>query len=407
MRKVLVMEEKNDFVVRPLYMDRIRPYIGKSIIKILVGQRRVGKSYILKAVADEVRRLNPDANFISINLEDFAFAHITDAATLHSEIQSRIVAGCKNFIFLDEIQEVADFDRVVRSLLLDSDNDIYITGSNSSMLSSEMASRLAGRSIEIYVHPLTYSEFLDFHSYQDSDESVQAYLRYGGMPYLRNLPNRNTWDEYLSGVTDAVVYRDVVSRQGLRNTDFLQRLMLYLADNVGNIFTAKKIADYLKSQRIASSTSGVQSYIEYLEDAFIVNRARRWDIVGKRFFEIGEKIYFEDLGIRNAIIGYRPNDIGGLLENAVFNHLQSRGYRVSVGAMPRGREIDFIAEKDNEYRYIQVALTIVDPTTAVREFGNLEKIPDNYEKTVITLRDDFPNTVNGIYHQSLRKFLLS
>lgn len=227
------------------------------------------------------------------------------------------------------------------------------------------------------------------------------------MPYLRNLPDRNTWDEYLSGVTDAVVYRDVVSRHGLRNTDFLQRLMLYLADNIGNIFTAKKIADYLKSQRIASSTSGVQSYIEYLEDAFIVNRARRWDIVGKRFFEIGEKIYFEDLGIRNAIIGYRPNDIGGLLENAVFNHLQSRGYRVSVGAMPRGREIDFIAEKDNEYRYIQVALTIVDPTTAVREFGNLEKIPDNYEKTVITLRDDFPNTVNGIHHQSLRKFLLS
>lgn len=227
------------------------------------------------------------------------------------------------------------------------------------------------------------------------------------MPYLRNLPDHNTWDEYLSGVTDAVVYRDVVSRHGLRNTDFLQRLMLYLADNIGNIFTAKKIADYLKSQRIASSTSGVQSYIEYLEDAFIVNRARRWDIVGKRFFEIGEKIYFEDLGIRNAIIGYRPNDIGGLLENAVFSHLQSRGYRVSVGAMPRGREIDFIAEKDNEYRYIQVALTIVDPTTAVREFGNLEKIPDNYEKTVITLRDDFPNTVNGIHHQSLRKFLLS
>ena len=193
----------------------------------------------------------------------------------------------------------------------------------------------------------------------------------------------------------------------MRGTDFMQRLMLYLADNVGNIFTAKKIADYLKSQRITSSTSSVQSYIGYLEEAFIVNRARRWDIDGKRFFVIGEKVYFEDLGIRNAIIGYRPNDIGGLLENVVYNHLRSSGYKVSVGVMSQGREIDFIAEKDNEYRYIQVALTVLDGDTAAREFGNLAKIPDNYEKTVITLRDTSPNTLNGIRHQSLREFLLS
>ena len=193
----------------------------------------------------------------------------------------------------------------------------------------------------------------------------------------------------------------------MRGTDFLQRLMLYLADNVGNIFTAKKIADYLKSQRITSSTSSVQSYIGYLEEAFIVNRARRWDIDGKRFFVIGEKVYFEDLGIRNAIIGYRPNDIGGLLENVVYNHLRSSGYKVSVGVMSQGREIDFIAEKDNEYRYIQVALTVLDGDTAARKFGNLAKIPDNYEKTVITLRDTSPNTLNGIRHQSLREFLLS
>ena len=401
------MEEAGDIIARPLYMDRIRPYIGKNIIKTLVGQRRVGKSYILRAVAEEIRRQNPEANFININLEDFAFSHIKDAAALYSEITSRIAAGRKNCIFLDEIQEVADFDRVVRSLILDPGNDIYLTGSNSSMLSSEMASRLAGRSIEVHVHPLTYSEFLEFHSRQDSDEAVQAYLRFGGLPYLRNLPDQSTWNEYLTGVTDAVVYRDVVSRHALRGTDFLQRLMLYLADNVGNIFTAKKIADYLKSQRITSSTSSVQSYIDYLEEAFIVNRARRWDIDGKRFFVIGEKVYFEDLGIRNAIIGYRPNDIGGLLENVVYNHLRSSGYKVSVGVMSQGREIDFIAEKDNEYRYIQVALTVLDGDTAAREFGNLAKIPDNYEKTVITLRDTSPNTLNGIRHQSLREFLLS
>lgn len=400
------MEEIFNIIVRPLYMDRIRPYIGKNIVKILTGQRRVGKSYILKTIAEEIRRMNPDANIISINLENFAFAHITDAASLHTEISSRIIENNKNFIFLDEIQEVDDFDRVVRSLLLNPDNDIYITGSNSKMLSSEMASRLAGRSVEIHVHPLTYREFLQFHSFMDSEESLDAYLRYGGLPYLRNLPAAKTWGEYLSGIADAVVFRDVVSRHSIRNIDFLRRLLLYLADNIGKIFTAKKIADYLKSQHITSSITGVQSYIGYIENAFIVNRARRWDIEGKRFFEIGEKIFFEDLGIRNAIIGYRPNDIGGLMENVVYNHLNSSGYKVTVGVLPQGNEIDFIAEKENEYKYIQVAVSVNNEATMQREFGNLEKIPDNYEKIVVTLRDSSPNTYKGMRQLTLRQFLL-
>lgn len=400
------MEETSDIVIRSYYLDRIRPYIGKGLIKILVGQRRVGKSYILRSVAEEVRRSQPEANFISINLEDFAFYHISNAEELHREISSRLVDGKKNYIFLDEIQEVAGFDRVVRSLILKSDIDIYITGSNSMMLSSEMASRLAGRSIEIHVHPLTYREFLEFHSCDDSDEALEKYLRFGGLPYLRNLPDQATWGEYLSGITDAVVYRDVVSRHSLRNTDFLQRLLLYLSDNIGKIFTAKKIADYLKSQRVATSITGVQSYIGYVEEAFIINRARRWDMEGKRFFEIGEKIFFEDLGIRNAIIGYRPNDIAGLMENVVYNHLKSSGYDVKIGVISQGREIDFIAEKDKEYRYVQVACSVLDDTTADREFGNLTKIPDNYEKTVVTLHESAPNTFKGIRQMTLRDFLL-
>ena len=400
------MEETSDIVIRSYYLDRIRPYIGKGLIKILVGQRRVGKSYILRSVAEEVRRSQPEANFISINLEDFAFSHISNAEELHREISSRLVDGKKNYIFLDEIQEVAGFDRVVRSLILKSDIDIYITGSNSMMLSSEMASRLAGRSVEIHVHPLTYREFLEFHSCDDSDEALEKYLRFGGLPYLRNLPDQATWGDYLSGITDAVVYRDVVSRHSLRNTDFLQRLLLYLSDNIGKIFTAKKIADYLKSQRVATSITGVQSYIGYVEEAFIINRARRWDMEGKRFFEIGEKIFFEDLGIRNAIIGYRPNDIAGLMENVVYNHLKSSGYDVKIGVLSQGREIDFIAEKDKEYRYVQVACSVLDDTTADREFGNLTKIPDNYEKTVVTLHESAPNTFKGIRQMTLRDFLL-
>ncbi|MDE6644642.1 MAG: ATPase, partial [Muribaculaceae bacterium] len=169
------------------------------------------------------------------------------------------------------------------------------------------------------VHPLSYKEYLEFHSMEDSDESIDQFLRYGGMPYLKNLPLIQTWNEYLTSVTDALVYRDIVSRHSLRNNDFLQRILLFLADNIGQIFTAKRIADYLKSQRVSGTVTSVQTYANYICEACIVNKARRWDIDGKRFFEIGEKYYFEDLGIRNAIIGYRPMDMGGILENAVYN----------------------------------------------------------------------------------------
>lgn len=401
------MEERSDIIIRQMYMDRIAPYIDHNIIKVLVGQRRVGKSYILKAVADEIMHRNPDANLVTINLEDFAFSHITDATSLHEAISSQLSEGKKNYIFLDEVQEVEGFDKVIRSLNLDSGNDIYITGSNSRMLSSEIASRLAGRSMQIHVHPLTYREFLEFHSYSDSDESLATYLRFGGLPYLMHLPDQSTWAEYLSGITDAVVYRDVVSRHSLRNPDFLQRLLSFLADNIGQIFNAKRISDYLKSQRVSTSVTGVQTYLSYLEEAFIINRARRWDIEGKRFFEIGEKIFFEDLGIRNSIVGYRPNDIGGLMENVVFNHLAASGYDVKIGVTQQGREIDFIAEKNNEYRYIQVAVSVTDDDTARREFGNLSDIPDNYEKTVVTYAESAPNTFKGIRQMSLREFLLT
>lgn len=399
------MEETIGIIERPLYMERLKPYIGKNIIKVLTGQRRVGKSYILKSVAQHVRRNDPTANIITIDLEDFAFSHIMDAKALHDEISGRIKEGCSNYIFIDEVQEVEDFEKVIRSLNLNPANDIYVTGSNSKMLSSEISTKLAGRRIEIQVHPLSYVEFLDFHKMEDSDDSMTEYLRYGGLPYLVNLPQRNTWGEYISGITDAVVYRDIVSRHSLRNHDFLQRLLLFMADNIGQIFTAKRIADYLKSQRISSSVGSVLTYAEYVEEAFVVNRSRRWDIEGKRFFEIGEKFFFEDLGIRNSIVGFRPHDISGLMENAVYNHLMILGYEVKTGVLAGGKEIDFVAEKDGENLYAQVAMTVTDEATAEREYGNLAGIPDNYEKIVVTYRDSFPNTVNGIRTLSLREFL--
>lgn len=406
MQKALNTMKTLDIIPRPLYLDRILPYAGCGMIKVLTGQRRVGKSYILSAIEDELHRRDPEGNLIHIDLEDFAFLHITTAAALNDEIVKNLSKeGRRNYIFIDEVQEVADFDKVIRSLNQNPLNDIYVTGSNSSMLSSEIASRLAGRSLEFRIHPLSYVEFMSFHDLSDSDDTLGLYLRYGGMPYLRNLPAQATWGEYLGNVTDAIVYRDVVARHKIRNTDFLERIMLYLADNVGKIFTAKRIADYLKSQRAGGTVNSVQAYADYVCDAYLLNKAKRWDIEGKRHFEIGEKYYFEDLGIRNAIIGYRPMDIGGLMENVVYNKLVTDGYDVKVGVMDKGREIDFVAERGGEYLYIQVSVTVRDEETARREFGNLESIPDNYEKLLITLHDTAPNTLNGIRMLTLRQFL--
>lgn len=401
------MDETFNIISRPLYTDRLLPYVGKNIIKVLTGQRRVGKSFILKSVAQHIRDTDPSANIISIDLENFAFSHVTDARSLHNEIVTRLREGEKNYIFIDEVQEVEGFDKVIRSLNLDPANDIYITGSNSSMLSSEISSNLAGRRIEMQVHPLTYQEFIEFHNMEDCDTSMTEYLRFGGLPYLVNLPQTATWSEYISGITDAVVYRDIVSRHSLRNNDFLQRLLLFMADNIGQVFTAKKIADYLKSQRISSSVGSVMNYVGYVEEAFVINRSRRWEIEGKRFFEIGEKYFFEDLGIRNSIVGFRPHDISGLMENAVYNHLRANGYEVKTGILAGGREIDFVAEKGGERLYVQVAMTVTDKATADREYGNLASLSDNYEKILVTYRDSFPNTINGIKTVALREFLTS
>ncbi len=392
-------------IPRPHFLNQILPFVNKQLIKVLTGQRRVGKSYILRSIESEIRKSDANANFIHIDLEDFAFSHIKDAATLHDEISGKLASKGRNYIFIDEIQEIRDFDKVVRSLNLNPENDIYITGSNSAMLSSEIGSRLAGRCVEFRIHPLSFTEFLEFHRFENSDEALDAYLRFGGMPYLRNLPESASWSEYLSGLTDAIVYRDIVGRHSIRNNDFLQRLVLFLADNIGRIFTAKRIADYLKSQHISSSVAIVQTYAEYIREACLVNKVRRWDIEGKRYFAIGEKYFFEDIGIRNAVIGYRPADIGGIMENAVYNKLAFDGYETKTGSFAKGKEIDFVAERDGERKYIQVAVNVDDRATYEREFGNLMDIPDNYEKIVVTLRDSAPNTREGVRMLSLREFL--
>ena len=388
------------------YIDRIKPFMQKSVVKVLTGQRRVGKSFLLYQLIEEILGEEPDANIIYINLEDFAFSSLQTAEDLHSYIISHSKEKAKNYIFIDEIQDIPGFEKVIRSLLLNEDNDIYITGSNAKMLSGELATYLSGRYIEFKIYSLSYSEFLEFHGLTESETSYELYSRYGGLPYLLNLPLEDeTVNEYLKSVYSTIVFRDVVSRYKLRNTLFLEKLIQFLSENIGNLFSAKNISDYLKSQHTTISVNQIQSYTEYLNNAFLIHRVERYDLIGKRVFEIGEKYYFENMGIRNIVVGYRITDKAKILENLVYNHLLYKGYDIKVGYYG-DKEIDFVGEKNGEKLYIQVALKIDSDKTAEREFGNLLKIQDNYPKIVVT-KDTFSgNSYEGIRHCPIRQFLM-
>ena len=388
------------------YIDRIKPFMQKSVIKVLTGQRRVGKSFLLYQLIEEILAEEPDANIIYVNLEDFTFSSLQTAEDLHSYIISHSKEKVKNYIFIDEIQDIPGFEKVIRSLLLNEDNDIYITGSNAKMLSGELATYLSGRYIEFKIYSLSYSEFLEFHGLTESETSYELYSRYGGLPYLLNLPLEDeTVNEYLKSVYSTIVFRDVVSRYKLRNTLFLEKLIQFLSENIGNLFSAKNISDYLKSQHTAISVNQIQSYTEYLNNAFLIHRVERYDLIGKRVFEIGEKYYFENMGIRNIVIGYRITDKAKILENLVYNHLLYKSYDIKVGYYG-DKEIDFIGEKNGEKLYIQVALKIDSDKTAEREFGNLLKIQDNYPKIVVTEDTFSGNSYEGIRHCSIRQFLM-
>lgn len=388
------------------YIDRIKPFMQKSVAKVLTGQRRVGKSFLLYQLIEEILAEEPDANIIYINLEDFAFSFLQTAEDLHSYIISHSKEKAKNYIFIDEIQDIPGFEKVIRSLLLNEDNDIYITGSNAKMLSGELATYLSGRYIEFKIYSLSYSEFLGFHRLTESETSYELYSRYGGLPYLLNLPLEDeTVNEYLKSVYSTIVFRDVVSRYKLRNTLFLEKLIQFLSENIGNLFSAKNISDYLKSQHTTISVNQIQSYTEYLNNAFLIHRVERYDLIGKRVFEIGEKYYFENMGIRNIVIGYRITDKARILENLVYNHLLYKGYDIKVGYYG-DKEIDFIGEKNGEKLYIQVALKIDSDKTAEREFGKLLKIQDNYPKIVITEDTFNGNSYEGIRHCPIRRFLM-
>ena len=389
------------------YIARIVPFMRKPLIKVLTGQRRVGKSYLLFQLMEQVQNEEPDAHIIYINREDMKFDFMRTALDLNNYILANRKEGVRNFIFIDEIQDIAEFEKALRSLLLDESNDIYITGSNARLLSSELATYLSGRYVEFKVYSLSYTEFLQFHELENNADSYDLYARYGGLPYLINLQlNDDVVNEYLKSIYSTIVFRDVVSRYSLRNTAFLEKLIQFISENIGSLFSAKNISDYLKSQHTQISVNQIQNYVEYLTNAFLIHRVGRYDLVGKRFFEIGEKYYFENMGIRNVIIGYRLQDRAKILENIVYNHLLYRGYTIKVG-ISASSEIDFVCEKGSEKLYVQVTLRLDSETTIERDFGNLLKIQDNYPKIVVSEDDFRGNSYEGIRHVFIRDFLMT
>ncbi len=394
-------------IERTLYLEKIKPFIGKSLIKVLIGQRRVGKSCLLLQIKKIISDTYPDTQIVYINKELHEFANIKNSTDLFDYVKGNVDESKKVALFIDEIQDIEEFEIALRDYVTRSNFDIYCTGSNSNMLSSDIATVLSGRYVEIKVYSLSYSEYLLFNNEIDSLEAFNNYMQYGGLPYLRYLGNEDqVVYEYLKNIYNTILLKDVISRFKIRNVNFLENLILFIADNTGSIVSSKKISDYLKSQKINISTQVVIEYLKYLESSLLILKVKRSGIVGKKIFEIGEKYYFEDIGIRNSIVGYRINDIHKILENIVFHHLLIAGYVVTVG-VEKQKEIDFVAQKGSERIYIQVAYLLNSDKTIDREFGNLIDIDDNYPKYVVTMDNiNESATYRGIKRLHVKDFCL-
>lgn len=393
------------YIKRPIYLNQIKPFIDKDIIKVIIGQRRVGKSYLLFQIIDEIKKKNKTANIIYINKELNEFDKIKNEKDLLNYIKKNS-KNKKSYIFIDEIQDVENFEKALRSLKAEGKYDIYCTGSNANLLSSEIATYLSGRYIEIKVYGLNYIEFLEFHDLEENTDSFLKYIKYGGLPYLINLElNDEIVYHYLKSIYNTILLKDVVDRYNIRNISFLENLIDYLADNIGSLVSAKKISDFLKSQKINISPNIVLDYLSFLVNAFFVFKVSRSDIQGKKIFEINDKYYFEDLGLRHSLIGYNQTDINKVLENLVFLHLQILGYKITVGQL-KEKEIDFVCEKNNKKIYVQVAYLINDKNKN-REFGNLLQIKDNHHKMVVSSDELIDKSeYKGIKHYNIRKFLM-
>lgn len=396
-----------ELLLRRSYFEKIECYLGKQTIIVLVGQRRVGKSCILKSLRD-MKLAEEKSNVIYIDKEKREFDDIKNYVDLNTYIEAHFKTDCHNYIMIDEVQDIAEFERTVRSYRTEPNTDVIITGSNARMLSTDLATLIGGRYKEIRVMPLSYIEFLAFHNLTDGEDALAAYIEYGGLPGLVLMGLGDSGREYQADIYHTVLLKDVVMRNAIRNVTFLENLVRFMADNTGKIISANNISKYMRSQGEKITPTVIINYISYLAEAYIINKVSRYDIHGKRIFESNDKYYFEDFGMRNAIVGgSRVSDIEKVLENIVYQHLVRLGYTVYVGQLQAG-EIDFVCVgTDGVRKYIQVAYVIADEATRQREFGNLQSIADNYPKYVISMSPLLTKSdENGIIHLSLRKFLV-
>ncbi|MFH1525571.1 MAG: ATP-binding protein [Bacteroidota bacterium] len=354
---------------------------------------------------EEIKKQGGSSNIIYINKELYSFDFINSAKELHDYIKLHLSKDY-NYIFIDEVQEIPAFEKVLRDLQSKENVDIYITGSNASLFSSELATRLSGRYIQIKINPLSYPEFLEFHNLENIEKSLNLYMRFGGMPFLKNLKlEEEIIIPYLKSIFDTVLLKDVVSRANIRNVEFLIQLVKYIAENTGNIISAKKISDYMKSQKINIPPNTVINYLGLLTNTFLIDRVPRKQVAGKKIFEINDKYFFEDLGLRNSLIGFRAQDISKIIENIVYMHLIYLGYEINVG-VDAGKEIDFIAHKKDRIVYLQVCYLLSDEKVIEHEFGNLLAIKDNYEKLLISVDKFHYSNYKGIRHYTLSEFLI-
>ena len=394
-------------IIRQAYIDQIEKYLGKETIVVVVGQRRVGKSYMLRQLL-ELKSKDSANNIIYIDKEKRQFDAIQTYQDLNAYIEEHIDRAKHNYILIDEVQDIKEFERSIRSYRTEPNTDVIITGSNAHMLSSDLTTLIGGRYKEIRILPLSYEEFLVFHALPDNDESLGKYISFGGLPGLVVMGlDEEIARDYQMGIYNTVLLKDVVMRNQIRNVSFLEDLVRYLADNSGKLISANNICKFMKSQGLTITPTLIINYLSFLCASYIISEVKRFEVHGKKLFESNGKFYFQDHGLRNAIAGgEREGDIEKVLETVVYQHLMRMGFTVYVGQLKAG-EIDFVCSRLNgERAYVQVAYVIADESTRQREFGNLKAIKDNYPKYVISMSPLVDRSDNdGIIHLHLRRFL--
>ena len=395
-----------EIIERKNYVNQIVGQLGKGVAVVLTGHRRAGKSCVLESVA---QRLTSEGKVIYLDMENPDNADITTFQQLYEYIKKNIQTKAHNYLLIDEVQEIEQFEKTLRFVVKQDNCDVVVTGSNASMLSSDIASSFAGRYSQVHIGSLSYEEFLMFYSVEDSDESFSQYLRWGGLPFLHRiaLSDVRTRTDYIGSIYDTIFVKDIVRRRNIRNVAFLDNLGRFVADNSGKVFSANSIAKYMKGKETSVSANTVAEYMEALCDTYMIDKVKRYDIKGKQVFEQQEKYYFEDIGIRNYLCNDKRNtDIEKILEGAVYLKLKRSGFDVYVGQL-NGKEIDFVAKRGDDMLYVQIAVEITSPETYAREFGNLKLIMDNYPKYVVTM-DSNAKLIHdsGIITCDAREFLL-